>query len=149
MGITWPNNTKAIIDSIRQAIGRPVIFNTIVLNTCTASGCSLNPITGDSTNPFCTVCSGEYYFETYSGVSISGHITHYPQDKLQWYPGGQQFDGDVRIQIEYTESNLAVIANTDHLIADGKVFEIKKDTPRGFQPLNRLILACIERDKVV
>jgi hypothetical protein len=147
MAITFPSNTRQIINEIRDAIGRPCEFNVITLNECTASGCSLNPVTGDSTNPFCSICGGEYYYETYSGVIISGHVTWKPSDMMQWYPGGQHFDGDVRIQVEYTIANLNIIDQTDHVVVDGKVVEIKKYTPRGFQDLNRILLDCKERAK--
>lgn len=143
MTITFPSNCREIINEIRGVIGRDVIFNTIVLSECTASGCSLNPITQTSTNPFCPNCSGSYFLETYSGVSISGHCSWKPAEKLSWLPGGQQFDGDVRIQIEYNTDNLSVLEDTDHIIVDGRKVEIKQTTYRGFKDLNRILVDCI------
>lgn len=148
MAISFPTAlAKQQIDSMRAAIGRACIFNTVTTTECTASNCDRNPITNTSTNPFCPVCSGTFYIESFVPVTISGHITWYPE-QMQWWAAGQHFDGDVRIQIEYTESNLATIANTDNVIVDDKIVEIKKTTNRGFQTFNRIILECRERDRV-
>lgn len=149
VNIVFPSSahTREVVNKIRQVIGRPVTFYTEVINTCTASECSLNPVTGDSTNPFCLVCNGEFYYNTFSGVVISGHISHGKEDILQFYPVGQHFDGDCRIQIEYTDENLTIIDATSYVEADGKTYEIKKSIPRGFPDLNRILLDCKERDK--
>ena len=57
--IVWPTNTKTIIDNIRGAIGRTVDFYTVASsNPC--SVCDLDPVTDESTDSFCTTCSGLY-----------------------------------------------------------------------------------------
>jgi hypothetical protein len=125
---------------MRTVIGRNCIFNVVSLTECVEPGCNLNPITNTSTNPFCSGCGGDHFIEVYSGVNILAHVSWKPNDVLQWYPGGQHFDGDVRLQVEYTQANLDVIDQTVFVEVDGKKVEIKKYTPRGFQELNRIIL---------
>jgi hypothetical protein len=143
--ITWPTAQEVeVIDAIRGAIGRDVTFVTHVVSGCSASGCSLDPVTNTSTNSYCLSCSGTYWISTYSGTLISGHITWGQADIVNWYSSGQQFDGDCRIQIKYTVSNLSLIDNCDWLQVDDHCLSIKKRTLRGVQTLNRILLDCIE-----
>lgn len=144
MTITWPSNTVQIIDEIRNAIGREVIFHTLAGSTeCPV--CNLDPTTGTSTDSFCEYCSGSYYIPIYSGISISGHVTWNDHDILNWQTGGMLFDGDCRIQIKYTEDNITVLNATKWVEVDGKNLEIKRRNMRGVQPVNRIILSLIER----
>jgi hypothetical protein len=145
--ITFPNNTVEIIDEIRGAIGRDVLFYMEDVSPC--SGCDLDPNTNTSTNSWCPLCSGAYWITTYSGVTVSGHITWGQADILNWYSAGQMFDGDCRIQIKLTDENAILVDECKWLEADGKKLEIKKKIFRGVQPLNRIILYCIELNKEV
>lgn len=52
--IIFPEDTKSTIDSIRDAIGRPVEWHTVTLSGC--SICELDPINNTSTDSFCPVC---------------------------------------------------------------------------------------------
>jgi hypothetical protein len=143
MTIIFPSNTKDIIDQIRDAIGRPVYFFRRYTVPCSA--CSIDPISGDSTNSFCTVCSGEGYVVTFSGYTINGHITHKPQEMMQWSSAGQWFEGDVRVQVELTDSNITVIENTEYVMVDEKKFDIRSTFKRGVPTLNRVLIDLKER----
>ena len=115
MTIVWPGpETKLITDAIRGAVGRLV---TVVVPAVTAACtvCSLDPVTGLSTDSFCPVCSGSYWITAYSNYTMSGHITWYPMDSLDWRTGGQIFNGDVRVQVAYTPENLAAIASANSI----------------------------------
>ena len=148
MNITFPSDTKKIIDAIRTAIGREVIFVTNETPSgCTASGCSLDPIANTSTNSFCTVCSGNYWIPVYIEYTISGHITWNPSDILNWQSAGQLFDGEVRVQIEYTDTNIHILDITDHVILDNRIMEIKKKFFRGVKPINRILIDLIEKER--
>jgi len=142
MGITWPTNTKLIIDDIRNAIGRDVIFYTEVLEDCPA--CTINPVTNESTNPFCVVCSGVGWLTTLSGTSMKAHITWNPSEILQWSEGGQWKAYDCRIQVEYTVDNYNIIEGADNVEVDGIKLAIANKTPRGVQSLNRIVLGLKE-----
>jgi hypothetical protein len=143
MLITFPSDTKQVIDAIRAAIGRPVDFYQEIRTPCSA--CTIDPVTDTSTNSFCLVCSGEGYIVTYSGTTISGHITQGPIDGLQWATGGQYYDGDCRVQVEYTPGNITVIDNASYIMVDGKKFDIRKKILRGVKEINRFIIDTIER----
>jgi hypothetical protein len=143
--IVFPSNTKEIIDAIRGAIGRNVDFYVPTISGCDV--CSLDPVTNTSTDSFCPVCSGEYWIKSYTTLTVSGHITWAPSDTLSWYAGGKVFDGDCRISIEYTDENSDAVEKADYIVADNKELEIRKTTFRGFQPINRIIIDAIERDR--
>lgn len=145
MVIVFPEDTEDVINDIRDAIGRDVIFTTITTSGCPT--CGLDPTTGHSTDSFCPVCSGLYWIPTPTYYPIKAHITWANADILQWHPGGQQFDGDVRIQIEYTEANLAVADDAIEVLVDNKVTEIKSKILRGVQNINRIILDLMEKEK--
>lgn len=137
--ITFPS-TKDTIDKIRHAIGRETHFFTENETPCT--GCSLDPVTLTTTNPFCTVCSGIGYTYTYDDVMISAHITWGGVDNLNWVTGGQLMEGDVRLQIEYTPYTLNLVNTVDYIVVDARKVMINKKILRGAQPLNRIILDC-------
>lgn len=146
MVIVWPDNTKEVIDDIRGAIGRDVEFY-VVASSIACPTCELDPITNHSTNSFCPTCSGIYWVPLYSGYTISGHVTWGNSDFENWYPGGYQFDGDVRVQIEYTLANLDIVDNAEYVYVDDKVMEIKSFILRGVQAINRILIDMIEKEK--
>lgn len=147
MAITFPSNTTEIIDQIRGAIGRDVTFMQQVGQTaCTASGCTLDPITGLSTNSFCTVCSGNYYIPTYSGAVVSGHITWKGAEELGWVSGGTLMEGDCTVQIKYTDTVDSMLLATSYVVVDNRVMEIIKVIPRGVPSVNRVIISMLEKE---
>lgn len=148
MNIVWPNDTKDVIDNIRGAIGRDVEFY-VVASSIACSVCSLDFTTGHSTDSFCPICSGVYWVPVYSGYTISGHVTWANADILQWYPGGQQFDGDARVQIEYTITNLNIVDRSEYVHVDNKIMEIKNFILRGVQSINRILIDMIEKEKSI
>jgi hypothetical protein len=144
MNITFPNDTKSVIDSIRNAIGRPVTFYREYLIKC--SGCGYDPVTGLSDNPFHVPCAGRGYIITYSGTVISGHIAWSPSDNLNWQTGGTFYTGDAGCSIEFTVANLNIVENAKYLMVDGKKMSVKNKTMRGVKQLNRILLDLIEQE---
>jgi len=144
MSITFPTNTEDIIDEIRVAIGRDVDFYQLVSTECTE--CSLDPITDTSTNSFCPTCSGLYYINTVSGTTISGHVTWGNVDTLGWFPGGQVFDGDCRVQIKYTLDNLSTVKNSEYMVVDDIQLRIDDYALRGVKVLNRIVISASQEE---
>lgn len=140
--ITFPSNTAEIVDSIRYAIGRNVVFVAHTVSACLI--CDLDPVTDTSVNSWCSGCFGEYWIKTYSGTTITGHITWGPSDILNWYSAGQQFDGDCRVQIKYTVANFDLVKRSDYVEVDGKKLQVKKTILRGVQPINRILIELSE-----
>lgn len=144
--ISFPTDTKDTIDAIRSAIGRTVIFNTVA-SSIPCNTCALDPITNESIDPFCPTCSGIYWIPVISGASILAHVTWAGADQMNWYSAGQVFEGDCRVQIEKTDTNIAIVDITRDLTVDGRTLEIKKVLPRGAPELNRLLLDLKEVEK--
>ena len=144
--VVWPDNTKTVIDSIRGAIGRDVEFF-VVASSIACAVCSLDAITEHSTDSFCPICSGIYWIPVYSGYTISGHVTWASTDFQNWYSGGYQFDGDVRVQIEFTVANLDIVDNAVYVHVDNKIMEIKNFILRGVQSIKRILIDMIEKEK--
>lgn len=145
MTITFPTNTKDIIDDIRNVIGRNTVWYTVLSDTeCTAAGCGLDPVTETAINPFCPVCSGIGQVVVYSGHNILGHVTWGYSELLGWVSGGQMDNGECRVQIEYTPSNITIVDTTKWVDVDGKDMQVIKRILRGVQPLNRILVDLLE-----
>ena len=143
MAITFPTNTVETIDAIRGAIDRQVTFYIPTLTGCDT--CTLNPVKNTSTDPFCSGCDGDYWITTYSGVTLSGHVTWGKADNLNWQTGGELFDGDCRVQVKLQSNTLSIVDSADYVIVDDKTLEVKTKILRGVPTLNRVLLDCIER----
>jgi hypothetical protein len=144
--IIWPSDTAEVIDSIRGAIGRNVLFE-YVDSSITCSACSLDPVTNTSDNPFCVICSGNYYIDIISGYTVSGFISWAPSDKLVWATGGELLDGDCLIQVKLTDEIEDIIPKTRDVVVDNRVMEIKRTMRRGVKNLNRILISLIEKGK--
>lgn len=147
MTITFPSDTKDTIDDIRDAIGRDITFN---IRTgpvaCTASGCSLDPVTNTSTNSFCATCGGVYWIVTVTGSSVTAHVRWTSMDKEIRYPAGSVYNGDCRAQIEYSDANVTIINQTETVSVDGKSMSIEKIIYKGVPDINRIVLILNEED---
>ncbi len=145
--ITWSTSEEIeVVDAIRDAIGRETMW-WIIASVSGCSVCNYDPVNDASTDAFCPVCSGEYWIPTYSGVSISGHITWGHSEQLGWQSGGQMFEGDCRVQIKYTEDNLNAVDNAKWVEVDGRIMQIVKKILRGVQTINRILVDLIEKNK--
>jgi hypothetical protein len=144
MPIMWPTGTKDVIDEIREAVGRGVTF--IIRHEEDCPVCSIDPVTGNSTNPFCATCSGLGYIPTYSGYNLTAHITWGQADIMSWISAGQYVEGDCRIQIEYTPEHVTVVDTAHRVIVDGKYLKVKKRILRGVDSINRIILDLEEEE---
>jgi len=142
--ITFPEDTEATIDSIRDAIGRPTEWHTVTLSGC--SICELDPITNTSTDSFCSVCSGAYWLPSYTVNVISGHVTWGYSEQLGWVTGGQLAEGECRVQIKYTVANLDIIENAEKIFVDGKEMQMEKKTLRGVKNINRILIDLNEKE---
>lgn len=123
---------------MRAAIGRGVNFVTKVKTDCPV--CDIDPFTGNSTDPFCTTCSGIGYTIVPSGTVISGHITWNPSEALYWQTAGQLQQYSCRVQIEHTAENVYVVDHCDYVEVDSKQLRVAQKTYRGVQSLNRIII---------
>jgi hypothetical protein len=134
-----------VIDDIRGQIGRDVTFYVATLSGCQI--CTLDPVTDTSTDSLCSGCDGKYWIPIYNGTTVTGHITWGNADLLDWRTGGQLFEGDCRVQVKYTITNLGLVDSAEYLKVDNKTLEIKSKILRGVPSINRILLDCIEKEK--
>jgi hypothetical protein len=134
-----------IIDDIRNLIGREIYFYVPTVSGC--NSCSLDPITGESTNSYCTVCSGLYWITTYTSTAVQAHLTWGNMDNLQWPPGGQYFDGDLRAQIKYTADNYELVKTADYIVTDSVRMTVKNYALRGVPDLNRIVIILDQEEE--
>lgn len=140
MTISFPTNTRDVINGIRTAIGRTIILQDFDRTICTYSGCGVDPITDTAIDPFCPVCSGVGYTTVMNETSILAHVFWKPADMLNWVTGGQYFTGDCVVQVEYTDTNIASINDAKYVVVDDKRLRIKDKVLRGVPAINRVIL---------
>lgn len=142
--ITWPTAQDVeVVDAIRGAIGRETTWY-IISSSTPCPTCDLDPVNNTSTDSFCPTCSGNYWIPTYSGVTISGHITWGFSEQMGWVSGGQMDEGDCRVQIKYTPDNLSVVDEAIYVMVDGKKMDITKRIYRGVQSINRILVDLAE-----
>lgn len=141
---TWPSNTREIIEEIIGQIGRDVEFFTIY-STYACSACELDPKTGHSIDSFCTTCSGEYWIDVYSGVTMSAHVTWKFDYLNEFETGGLNFVGDAKVKVMHTPAREEIVKETKYLIVDEKIMLVEKTTLLG-TPINRIIVDVKERE---
>ena len=145
MTITFPTNTKEVIDEIRGTIGRDItIFVTVAGISCTEVGCALDPVTGLSTDSFCEVCRGNYWLETLSGWTCSGHIRWLGADQMLWVAGGKIEDGDCKVTIAFSDEALINVKAAKYFIVDDIEMYMKNYRLKGVQPVNRIQIILLE-----
>jgi len=102
----FPEETFDAINAMRNVVGRGVIVTVHEGNTaCVVSGCYLDPVTGESTNVFCSGCQGEYWQPVYTDYTISGHVRWGFADRPQWEVGGIIPEGDCKVTVKYNTEN--------------------------------------------
>lgn len=149
--MTLPQLPKALIASqieeiINNSTGRDVDFF-YVYSTYECPACDLDPITNTSQDSYCLVCSGVHWIDTYSGITMSGHVTWKYDYKNEFETGGRVFIGDAQVKVLHTDEREDFIKNdVKYLIVDDKTMDIVKTTLLG-NPINRIIVSIKEREE--
>jgi len=148
MNLGWPIKSvrNDFLNATLAVIGRPVDFF-YVYSSYACPICDLDPVTNTSTDSFCPVCSGSYFIDVLSGVSISGHVTWKYSEQTNWYAGGMQQDGDVQVRVNYSDSVQDIINKTKYMVVDEREMQIKRITLRGAPDYVRIIVAGIEKEE--
>lgn len=149
--MTLPLLPKALIaqqieEIINNSTGRDVeFFYVYSTSACPNPDDGLDPITNESTNSFCPICSGVYWIPIYSGVTMSGHVTWKYDYKTEFETGGKIFIGDAQVKVVHSDEREAIIKETKYLVVDNKVMDVVKTTLLG-NPINRIITHVKERE---
>src|SRR3990167_8512846 len=97
----FPQNTRVTIEAIINEDGRDVTFF-IVDSQIPCPVCDLDPISNTSTDSYCPTCSGEYWINTYSGWTITAHVTWGMSEDRAWETGGMIDNGDCKVKFIYS-----------------------------------------------
>ncbi|RPI81233.1 MAG: hypothetical protein EHM34_08910 [Nitrosopumilales archaeon] len=128
-------------------IGRNVEFFYVYSSqACPASNCDLDPVTNTSTNSLCPVCSGTYWIDIYSGVTMSAHITWKFDYQNEYETGGLVFIGDAKVKVMHTPEREQLIKQAKYVIVDDKTMNIEKTTLLGAPAINRIIVDVKEKE---
>lgn len=133
--ITFPEGTKSVSDNIRNLVGRPVIVYVDEGNIA-CSGCGISgydSVTDTAINSFCTICNGDYWIPVTSGYSISGHVRWGSIDQNLWTRGGWIPEGECKVTVEYTVTNLDRVTRSKSWLVDGKTLYLKNYQLRGIR----------------
>jgi hypothetical protein len=142
----FPDNTREQIEEIAGMIWRQVTFYVVdSLTQCPA--CSLDPITNTSTDSFCVVCSGEYWIPTYSGVTLSGHVTWGASENRAWETGGMLDFGEGTVKVMHTQEIENIIHSSQFVMVDEREMDIKNILLRGVPQINRIIVVLKEKER--
>jgi hypothetical protein len=142
----FPENTRETIEEIINMIGRDVTFYGVVsLSGCYA--CNLDPVAGTSTNSFCPVCSGDYWIPTYSGATLTAHITYGQVDNNNWQTGGIINDGSVTAKVMHSGWVEEWINQTEYVVLDDREYDVVNVDIRGVQPINRILVKLKEKER--
>lgn len=144
MIISFPSNTRNVIENIINTIGREVTFWSAALSGCYR--CDLDPVTNTSIDSFCPVCSGIYWIPTWSGYNIKAHVTWKYADEEQFHTGGNVFLGDGIVKVMYSGPYMDIINSAEYASVDGKQVNIQRVTLLGVPSINRIILDFKEKN---
>jgi hypothetical protein len=140
MTIIWPSNTKEIIDKIRGTIGRDITIH-YPSSGITCSACATDPFTGNSIDPYCTVCGGDGIVTSGLEITISAHILWNRTNSHYNATAGEIFTGDCKATIDRDIDNIITIIETaDYFLVDDEKLYLESYDPRGVQEINRLAL---------
>ena len=133
MSIAWPEGTKDTIDEIRGVVGRQVTIYVKEGQSPCLSGCGYDPVNDASVDAFCTGCDGQYWIETISGYSLSGHVRWGSIDQTMWTAGGWIPEGQCKVTVEHSELNLDHVTRSQSWLVDGKTMYLKNFQFRGIR----------------
>jgi len=143
--IIWPSDTKEIIDEIRDTIGRDITIN-VTISGIPCGTCGYDPINDESTDPFCSECSGKYWKATTSGWITKAHIRWGTADRPIYVPGGRAFEGDCIVTIGYSQIALINVKASESFLVDSKDMIMEDYILKGVPTINRITIALVERE---
>lgn len=141
----FPNDVRETIEAIINEIGREVEFF-YVYSSYECPLCDLDPVTNESTDSFCPVCSGVHWIDVYSGVTMSAHVTWKYDYRNEFETGGINLAGDATVKVMHTPEREQIIKQPKtYLVVDETIMDIEKITRLG-TPINRIVCDLKERD---
>jgi hypothetical protein len=127
------------VNDIQRALDRnAILFKKRTEEDC--PDCSLNPRTGESTNPMCATCNGSGHVYTWSQQQIVGAIRWITTTDIYRDRAGILEKGDCRLSIH--PAYAAQFQVGDHLRVDDVPVEVSEITNAGIGRINRIFVEC-------
>ncbi len=141
-------NTRSQIEEIIGQIGRDVEFFYIYSTyACPNPADSLDPVTNTSTLSLCPICSGNYWIDVYSGVTMSAHVTWKFDYQNEYETGGLIFLGDAKVKVMHTPAREQLVKKAKYLVVDDKIMNVVKTTLLGAPAINRILIDVKEKEE--
>lgn len=149
MTIQFPT-TKDTKDAIRRAIGQTVTF--IIQGVATpcyvCSGQDLYDSVNElSLDPFCPVCSGNYWITADVESGIVSHVRWRSGDESDYGIAGETLVGDCFITIDVNALSESQIVKVKEITVDGRTLQIYRTVKRGVPTRDRIRFVCRETGK--
>lgn len=142
----FPTNTREIIEDIINEDGRDVTFFVVdSLTPCPT--CYLDPITNTATDSYCPTCSGEYWIPTYSGWTVTAHVTWGKSEDRDWQTGGMIDNGDCTVKFIHSGWYEEIVHSSQYVMVDDREMDVEKIILRGVPEVNRIIVKLKEKER--
>lgn len=133
---------KQQIDSVREAIGRNVIFYTTTSSACpvcVASGGLYDSLNDNSFYINCPTCQGAYWIKTLVENEILARVHWVNDEAVTATPGGKYFLGEATVTIDTKYLSIAEQTQTESgkVVVDSHDMQITKIIPMGAPGINR------------
>lgn len=143
--ISYPE-TKTTKDAIRSAIGQSATFvirGTDATACPTCSGANLYDSVNElSLDPFCTTCSGAYWFINDSTEVITAHVRWRTGDESDWGIAGETVTGDCSVTIDIDDLSESQISNIKEISVDDRKLKVFRAINRGVPTRDRIRFIC-------
>ena len=132
---------KAIIDNVREEIGRNVTFyteNLTACSLCVASG-YYDPI-GDTTfYTVCPICDGAYWINSALATDVLARVHWVNDEAITATPGGKYYIGEATLTVDPSYLDLAEACQRESgkVVVDSHDMQITKIIPMGAPTINR------------
>jgi len=146
-------STKTIKDAVRAAIGHEATFTIVSSGTSPCPNCSVSgwydSYNDKSLYPWCGICSGDYWLDGESQITVSGaHVRWITMDTPGYGPAGQTYEGDCYVTISIDDLTTTQVNNVKEIEVDSRKVQPFKTIYRGIPSRDRIRFMCREFEKV-
>lgn len=132
---------KQQIDSVREQIGRIVIFYTVAKSACPLClADNLYDVVNDNSfNVVCPTCQGTYWLETAVENEVLARVHWVNDEAITATPGGKYYIGEATVTIDVSYLSLAEQCQSESgkVLVDGHSMQITRIIPFGAPEITR------------
>ena len=132
---------KQQIDSVRESIGRNVIFYTVSKSACPlcVTGNLYDVVNDNSFNTVCPTCKGTYWLEAAVANEVLARVHWVNDEAITATPGGKYYIGEATVTVDESYLSLAeqCQAESGKVLVDGHSMQITRIIPFGAPEITR------------